>query len=100
MFILFPLTEIPLFHVLNARITFGNIFATETPVPYIECIQEGDRLSCVVDDQCFAVGRGYRDSAGPDDRLACGVDDEEGLLQYAIQQSLMETGTQDDQVSW
>ncbi|KAF9817790.1 hypothetical protein SFRURICE_013523 [Spodoptera frugiperda] len=90
--------KIPLFHVLNARITFGNIFATETPVPYIECIQEGDRLSCVVDDQCFAVGRGYRDSAGPDDRLACGVDDEEGLLQYAIQQSLMETGTQDDQV--
>ncbi|XP_063891917.1 ankyrin repeat domain-containing protein 13D [Helicoverpa armigera] len=90
--------EIPLFHVLNARITFGNIFATECPVPYIECIQEGDRLSCVVDDQCFAIGRGYRDAAGPDDRLSCGVDDEEGLLQYAIQQSLMETGTQDDQV--
>ncbi|CAH0585930.1 unnamed protein product [Chrysodeixis includens] len=90
--------EIPLFHVLNARITFGNIFATETPVPYIECIQEGDRLSCVVDDQCFAIGRSYRDAATPDDRLSCGIDDEEGLLQYAIQQSLMETGTQDDQV--
>ncbi|CAH1638032.1 unnamed protein product [Spodoptera littoralis] len=90
--------EIPLFHVLNARITFGNIFATETPVPFIECIQEGDRLSCLVDDQCFSIGRGYRDSAAPDERLACGVDDEEGLLQYAIQQSLMETGTQDDQV--
>nr|XP_032517361.1 ankyrin repeat domain-containing protein 13B-like [Danaus plexippus plexippus] len=26
--------EIPLFHVLNARITFGNIFATETPVEH------------------------------------------------------------------
>ncbi|XP_026735210.1 ankyrin repeat domain-containing protein 13D [Trichoplusia ni] len=90
--------EIPLFHVLNARITFGNIFATESPVPHIECIQEGERLSCVVDDQCFAVGRAYRDAAASEDRLACAGHDEEGLLQYAIQQSLMETGTQDDQV--
>ncbi|XP_053609463.1 ankyrin repeat domain-containing protein 13D isoform X2 [Plodia interpunctella] len=89
--------EIPLFHVLNARITFGNIFATETPVPHIECIQEGTRLSCVVDDACFSVGRGYRDAAHVD-RLACHLDDEEGLLQYAIQQSLMEAGTSDDQV--
>nr|XP_034831871.1 ankyrin repeat domain-containing protein 13D [Maniola hyperantus] len=88
--------EIPLFHVLNARITFGNIFATETPVPHVECIQEGDRLSCVVDDQCFSIGRGYRDAAAPDERLSC--DDDEGLLQYAIQQSLMEAGTHDDQV--
>ncbi|XP_075977875.1 ankyrin repeat domain-containing protein 13B isoform X2 [Anticarsia gemmatalis] len=87
--------EIPLFHVLNARITFGNIFATETPVPYIGSIQEGSRLSCVVDDLCFGVGRGYR-SAAPDDRLC--ADDEEGLLQYAIQQSLMDGATHDDQV--
>ncbi|CAH0715822.1 unnamed protein product, partial [Brenthis ino] len=87
--------EIPLFHVLNARITFGNIFATETPVANIECIQEGPRLSCVVDDRCFGVGRGYRDAAAPDDRLPC---DDDELLQYAIQQSLMEAGTHDDQV--
>ncbi|KAJ8721830.1 hypothetical protein PYW08_004232 [Mythimna loreyi] len=90
--------EIPLFHVLNARITFGNIFATESPVPYIDVIPEGSRLACLVDDQCFSVGRGYRDASGTDERLSCAVDDEEGLLQYAIQQSLMETGTQDDQV--
>ncbi|XP_052741348.1 ankyrin repeat domain-containing protein 13D [Bicyclus anynana] len=87
--------EIPLFHVLNARITFGNIFATESPVPHVECIQEGARLACVLDDQCFAVGRGYADAAAPDERLGC---DDEGLLQYAIQQSLMEAGTHDDQV--
>ncbi|XP_049872995.1 ankyrin repeat domain-containing protein 13D [Pectinophora gossypiella] len=88
--------EIPLFHVLNARITFGNIFATDTPVQHIECIQEGDRLSCVVDDACFAIGRGYRAAGGADARVC--ADDEEGLLQYAIQQSLMEAGTHDDQV--
>ncbi|XP_068633319.1 ankyrin repeat domain-containing protein 13D [Battus philenor] len=90
--------EIPLFHVVNARITFGNIFATESPVPHIECIQEGDRLSCVVDDACFEIGREYRDATTPDDRLSGAPDDEEGLLQYAIQQSLMEAGTHDDQV--
>ncbi|XP_039752990.1 ankyrin repeat domain-containing protein 13D isoform X1 [Pararge aegeria] len=88
--------EIPLFHVLNARITFGNIFATETPVTHVECIQEGERLSCVVDDQCFSLGRGYADATATDERLSC--DDDEGLLQYAIQQSLMEAGTHDDQV--
>ncbi|KOB69537.1 Ankyrin repeat domain-containing protein 13B, partial [Operophtera brumata] len=90
----YPL-EIPLFHVMNARITFGNIFGTETAVPLIECIQEGERLSCVIDDQCFDIGRGYKD-AGSDDRLG-GEDGEEGLLQYAIQQSLMEAGTHEDQ---
>ncbi|KPJ16566.1 Ankyrin repeat domain-containing protein 13D [Papilio machaon] len=90
--------EIPLFHVVNARITFGNIFATESPVPNIECIQEGERLSCIVDDACFEIGRGYRDTAASDDRMSNGTDDDEGLLQYAIQQSLMEAGTHDDQV--
>ncbi|XP_013143847.1 PREDICTED: ankyrin repeat domain-containing protein 13D [Papilio polytes] len=90
--------EIPLFHVVNARITFGNIFATESPVPNIECIQEGERLSCIVDDACFEIGRGYKDAAASDDRLSSGTDDDEGLLQYAIQQSLMEAGTHDDQV--
>ncbi|XP_013164372.1 PREDICTED: ankyrin repeat domain-containing protein 13D [Papilio xuthus] len=90
--------EIPLFHVVNTRITFGNIFATESPVPNIECIQEGERLSCIVDDACFEIGRGYRDAAVSDDRMSSGTDDDEGLLQYAIQQSLMEAGTHDDQV--
>ncbi|KAM3962618.1 LOW QUALITY PROTEIN: ankyrin repeat domain-containing protein 13D [Aphomia sociella] len=83
--------EIPLFHVLNARITFGNIFGTETPVRHVQCIPEGERLACVLDDGCFALGAGYA-GAG---RAACRDDD--GLLQYAIQQSLLD-GTSDDQV--
>ncbi|CAH0398506.1 unnamed protein product [Chilo suppressalis] len=87
--------EIPLFHVLNARITFGNIFATESPVPHIECIQEGERLSCVIDDACFNLGARYRDLTAPDHPC---MDDDEGLLQYAIQQSLMDAGSSDDQV--
>lgn len=44
----------------------------------------------------FYFFRGYKD-AGNDDRLGS-EDGEEGLLQYAIQQSLMEAGTHEDQV--
>ncbi|XP_022126775.2 ankyrin repeat domain-containing protein 13D [Pieris rapae] len=91
--------EIPLFHVINARISFGNIFARDTSVRYVECVPEGDRLTCLIDDACFAIGRGYRE-AGPvsEDRIASIADDDEELLHYAIQQSLMEAGTQRDQV--
>lgn len=48
-----------------------------------------------LDQFCFF--RGYKD-AGSDDRLGS-EDGEEGLLQYAIQQSLMEAGTHEDQVT-
>ncbi|XP_041979580.1 ankyrin repeat domain-containing protein 13D [Aricia agestis] len=84
--------EIPLFHVLNARITFGNIFASETPVPNVQSVREGERLACIVDDIVFSA-RGYRDAAAPDHLC-----DDDGLLQFAIQQSLLEAGTHDDQV--
>ncbi|XP_045447833.1 ankyrin repeat domain-containing protein 13D [Melitaea cinxia] len=86
--------EIPLFHVLNARITFGNIFATETAVPHVQSVQAG-ALACVLDDACFAVPRAYRDALA-DGARAPPCDDE--LLHYAIQQSLMEAGSHDDQV--
>ena len=45
--------EIPLFHVLNAKITFGNIFASETPAPGATCLRDGERMQCVVDDNVF-----------------------------------------------
>ena len=49
-------TEIPLFHVLNARITFGNIFAVDSPAPGVSCLRgetEDAPYYCVVDDTCF-----------------------------------------------
>ena len=53
--------EIPLFHVLNARITFGNIFASESPAEFVSCIRPGstDSLCCVVEDRCFDVPTTY-----------------------------------------
>lgn len=52
--------EIPLFHVLNARITFGNIFAMDNPVPHVNHIEEEDRLTCILDDGIFESPPGYK----------------------------------------
>lgn len=113
--------EIPLFHVLNACVTFGNVFALETPVPHVSQIREQpaigncaaddeeatgatsstpfntDRLTCIIDDCCFDVPQNYANK-GADHRRQLTFEDEDDLLQFAIQQSLMETGSESDQV--
>jgi hypothetical protein len=97
----FPVkVEIPLFHVLNAVITFQNVFAIDQPVNYVSNIKEegnDGRLSCVIDDECFDVPANYVNRAHH--RRQIGFEDEDQLVQYAIQQSLMETGTENDEVS-
>lgn len=45
--------------MLNARITFGNIFAMDTDVPFVSRIQEENRISCVLDEAIFQVPAGY-----------------------------------------
>ena len=51
--------EIPLFHVLNARITFGNIFGLDEPVPGVTPINDEKVVACVLDDSCFDTPAGY-----------------------------------------
>jgi hypothetical protein len=97
----FPVkVEIPLFHVLNALITFGNVFALETPVPHVTNIKEGedDRLTCIIDDECFAVPANYENRAGTYHRQGLGFEDEDELLEYAIRQSLVDSGTENEEV--
>ena len=53
--------EIPLFHVLNARVTFGNIFGSVTPQEFVTLIRE-PTMSCVVDEQCFEAPATYHQS--------------------------------------
>jgi len=48
-----------LFHVLNARITFGNINALDQPVDGITVIDDNGVQSCVVDETCFDPPQGY-----------------------------------------
>lgn len=97
----FPVkVEIPLFHVLNAVITFGNVFALETPVLHVTNIKEADdRLSCVIDDECFDVPANYENRASDYRHQGLGFEDEDELLEYAIRQSLVDSGTENEEVS-
>ncbi|XP_034477262.1 ankyrin repeat domain-containing protein 13D isoform X2 [Drosophila innubila] len=86
----FPVkVEIPLFHVLNACITFGNVFAMTTSVDHVSTLQEQDRVTCLVDDRCFDIPSHYV-NRGADSRRQMPLD-EDDMLQYAIEQSLAET---------
>lgn len=91
--------EIPLFHVLNACVTFGNVFGLDTPVKHVEHLREEDsqRLSCIIDDSCFDIPPNYADKSA-DYRRQLTFEDEDDLLQYALQQSLIESGTESEQV--
>lgn len=48
-----------MFHILNARITFGNIFGLDQEVPHVGHLQETNRITCLVDDICFETPSGY-----------------------------------------
>lgn len=90
--------EIPLFHVLNARITFGNINALDQPVHGVTVIEDNQEKACVVEDTCFEPPRGYsRLGDGHHERLR---DEDDELLQFAIQQSLMDGGTESEQLTF
>lgn len=92
--------EIPLLNVLlNACVTFGNVFALDTPVKNVVNLREDDtqRLSCVIDDCCFDIPSNYANKSN-DYRRQLTFEDEDDLLQYALQQSLLESGTESDKV--
>lgn len=99
----FPVkVEIPLFpNILNALITFGNVFALETPVTHVTNIKENEegRLTCIIDDACFDVPAAYENKAvGDVHRSGMGFDGEDELLEYAIRQSLVDSGTENEEV--
>uniref|UniRef100_G3P325 Ankyrin repeat domain 13A n=1 Tax=Gasterosteus aculeatus aculeatus TaxID=481459 RepID=G3P325_GASAC len=79
--------EIPLFHVLNARITFGSVN---------KCSTEEEANTTPVCPSVFEVPAGYHRRGGS--RHAPESNNEEQLLQYAIHQSLLESHTGPGQV--
>ncbi|KAK2562228.1 Ankyrin repeat domain-containing protein 13D [Acropora cervicornis] len=100
--------EIPLFHVLNAKVTFGNIGGVESPVNGVHAIKydiheidgEGDTLEqedqslslaarCVIESTCFEAPAEYRE-VNLDQPVAPLVEQEDELLRLAMQQSLLE----------
>lgn len=114
----FPIKiEIPLFHVLKARITFNNVNGSESCPNGIVVLQDAKDSSssasetvdepatgssskntrCMIDRSLFEVHRNYRDLSSDvhfyKDPMASARDEEDDLLQLAIQQSLMENST-------
>ena len=110
----FPIKiEIPLFHVLKARITFNNVNGSDscpTGVVVLQDIQDNStemdssdeqtemllkNTRCVIDRSLFEVHRNYRDLTSGvhfyKDTTESVRDEEDDLLQLAIQQSLMES---------
>ncbi|XP_041456412.1 ankyrin repeat domain-containing protein 13D-like [Lytechinus variegatus] len=105
--------EIPLFHVINACVTFGNLYAKKQPVTGVsnevieslseeplpaasEDLLEGEGASpkplppatiCVVDPHVFDIPGGYSKYRSGESQVRYGEDE---LLQLAIQQSLLE----------
>ncbi|XP_051891391.1 ankyrin repeat domain-containing protein 13B isoform X3 [Pristis pectinata] len=107
--------EIPIFHILNARITFGNLNGSDEPVNSIRNSPTSEAPSpssdtssvsssssmtscrgCDMDPALFEVPRGYTVVGSNRDSLR---EEDDDLLQFAIQQSLLEAGTEYDQVT-
>ncbi|MCI4385925.1 hypothetical protein PGIGA_G00056200 [Pangasianodon gigas] len=121
----FPIKiEIPIYHVLNARITFGNLNGceeggvgqteadmdgqkdsprTETPSPGSDSSSvssSSSTNSChggEIPASVFEAPRGYSILGG--NQRESMREEEDDLLQFAIQQSLLEAGSEYDQVT-
>uniref|UniRef100_A0A8C5P3W6 Ankyrin repeat domain 13 family, member D n=1 Tax=Jaculus jaculus TaxID=51337 RepID=A0A8C5P3W6_JACJA len=96
--------EIPLFHVLNARITFSNLCGCDEPLSsvWVPAPSSADAVSgspfpCEVDPTVFEVPEGYSVLGAEHSEPLHDEDDD--LLQFAIQQSLLEAGTEAEQVT-
>uniref|UniRef100_A0A8C9SYE0 Ankyrin repeat domain 13D n=1 Tax=Scleropages formosus TaxID=113540 RepID=A0A8C9SYE0_SCLFO len=91
--------EIPLFHVLNARVTFSNLCGCDEPVNAVTVHTPEAApppLHCEVDPSVFEPPAEYT-TLGPG-RSEPMRDEDDNLLQFAIQQSLLDAGTESDQV--
>uniref|UniRef100_A0A671VQY8 Ankyrin repeat domain 13D n=1 Tax=Sparus aurata TaxID=8175 RepID=A0A671VQY8_SPAAU len=100
--------EIPLFHVLNARVTFSNLCGCDEPVSSVtvtkpesseeagDYCQSAHPFHCEVDPSVFEPPADYT-TLGPG-RSEPMRDEDDNLLQFAIQQSLLDAGTESDQV--
>uniref|UniRef100_A0A672ZSX9 Ankyrin repeat domain-containing protein n=1 Tax=Sphaeramia orbicularis TaxID=375764 RepID=A0A672ZSX9_9TELE len=87
--------EIPLFHVLNARVTFSNLCGCDESINIVIHFPPGQSpppFHCEVDPSVFEPPPDYT-TLGPG-RSEPMRDEDDNLLQFAIQQSLLDAGTE------
>lgn len=51
--------EIPLFHIVNARVSFGNIFSLNERVDKVQPIKDGTSCACIIDESVFEIPANY-----------------------------------------
>ncbi|RWS25383.1 ankyrin repeat domain-containing protein 13D-like protein [Leptotrombidium deliense] len=91
--------EIPLFHVLNARITFGNIFSFDEDVLGVTAIKDDTVAACVLEDSCFEPPHGYR-FLGNDELRQWNYEEEDELMQMAMRQYMLPENSEDQVTLW
>lgn len=69
----------------------------DNPVPQVTKLEENDRVTVSIEDSVFEIPSHYARS-GPDYRQI-NYDDDDELMQIAIQQSLLESGTETEEVN-
>ncbi|XP_067910869.1 ankyrin repeat domain-containing protein 13A isoform X2 [Heterodontus francisci] len=103
--------EIPLFYVLNARITFGNVNACSTVKAPTPQAHQGSQSNLAVptsngdstfkvDPSVFTIPENYHIRGSGRNMVLGGEDENDQLIQFAIQQSLLDSrpdGSEGDQ---
>ncbi|CAF0741476.1 unnamed protein product [Adineta steineri] len=82
--------QIPLYHVLTAKVTFGNIHGIDKAVEGVSTIKENSISFCAVDENIFAVPAGYRRQGEGEGFHPMMYMDDDALLQMAIERSLLD----------
>ncbi|EDV22628.1 uncharacterized protein TRIADDRAFT_59062 [Trichoplax adhaerens] len=91
----FPIKiEIPLYHILNARITFANLNGENEAVQGLSPLEakldttdDVKQKNYLIDDSCFDIPSSYSKVLQRESNNF-GADEEDMLLQYALQKSL------------
>jgi len=55
----YSVLEIPLYHISNAQITFGNLFGKDNVIEGVQTLDSDGKIFCVVEDSVFVPPRNY-----------------------------------------
>jgi hypothetical protein len=80
-----------LYRVITAKVTFGNIHGLDRAVKNVTTIYENSKLFSTCDEILFKIPNEYSQQVATSAPYVGPMDEEDILLQLAIQQSLSDT---------